>query len=320
MNFPLIPVLVVTTTLAVVGAWWLLKAPAPKPDESAAPVHATSKAKTIAVQKAEEPIKLVADATGLSPAEFSRMMQNLVDDASTEERKAAQAGLTATCNLEQAVVFYSAARLKVKGKVDPGALRGFLGAMGGRFRAIAMAEFLKQHPKGDVAMDSILHGWAKVQSQEALNWFQSLPETFPSRQAMLQAVLWGMSTANAKNGLAAYRTMSVADQNSTSAIYGLSNGLVQNSGLQGLNLLLAEVNDPLVFTKILQASLGRASKQPPELFVPWMADYVELDAKLAESWQAAAKEWQSKAPDKFAEWFREGKSRLPPALQQALAL
>ncbi len=318
MNFPLIPVLAVTTTLAVVGAWWLLKAPAPKPDASVAPVHATSKGKPIAVQKTEEPIKLVAEATGLSPAEFSRMMQNLVDDTSTEERKAAQAGLTATCNLEQAVAFYSAARLKVKGKVDPAALREFLGAVGNRFKAVAMTEFLKRHPKGDVAMDSLLHGWAKVQPQEALIWFQSLAETFPSRPAMLQAVLWGMS-ATAKNALAAYSTMSVADQNSTSAIYGLSNGLVQNSGLQGLNLLLAEVNDPLVFTKILQASLGRASKQPPEVFVPWMADYVALDAKLAESWQAAAKQWQSKAPDKFAEWFREGKSKLPPALQQALA-
>ena len=152
---------------------------------------------------------------------------------------------------------------------------------------------------------SAVHGWAASAPEEAVEWFNALPENAPQYHSSTQGLMWGLAEKSPRTALYVFEQLKPADQTRDNA-HNLTLSTMRNHGMKGLHEVVTGVTDEAQKRLLLTSAMGHAiGEQPPGEFVKWMAGPLESAPYIRENFEQMAGRWSSNSPDDAMAWLQQ---------------
>lgn len=227
-----------------------------------------------------------------------------------------------SCGGERAAAFYKELKNRGGGVVpDDQRLREFFTIAGKQDAKGFVTRLLEDSPMGVPQLDSLFHGWALTNADEAVAWMNDLPESAVYYQGALNGLLWGVAEKDPARALAVYEQLG-PQQTGLQTLWGLATSTVANHGMQSFVDTAGKMKDPDRRAAFLEAGIERATQRPPAEFVPAMAGQLAVAPQLKDSFDKMTATWAVYDAPAAMKWLEQAAAEpgTPPAALRSMAM
>ena len=171
------------------------------------------------------------------------------------------------------VAFYKAYTIKKRVSSGDMNLNTPLLDLGQKPGSEMIALMTKDYPDGFNRIDSLIHGWAMSEPEQAVASFNNLEDNYGQYQNALQGLIWGLAAKDGTMAGEVLQKLSPADQ--SKAVFGFAGSFVDRHGLQTFDAWLKTAPASLA-ANATAGAVQFACYKPPEEHVPWLAAHSDL--------------------------------------------
>lgn len=267
--------------------------PRPAAQTTAVPAAPASSTATLIVEMAER-------ISRMTPVEYGARYTELLVGPESSRSLLERAAMLAEIDAGRAAAAYLAYKKRTGATFteNSSAIRPMLTAAGEREGLRALQAMEQTNPEFH-ELDSLIHGWAMKKPQEAVSWFNSLPEDAPRQADALSGLMWGVGQGDPATARAVFLKLSPDDQ--LTSVSGLAQSLYTSRGPAGLEALLPGMS-PEMSAKLILSAVPRTRSRSPGEVVPWLAGYVASVPATAVPFRTAWQRWQATDPQAARAW------------------
>ncbi len=250
-----------------------------------------------------------AEIAALSDEEFGKQMSSAWSTklGATPEGLMRKALFLAACDGDRAIEFYAAYKdrkgmsLTNEGGQELRAVMTQLGRTDGKG---FMEKLLAESPEGTWDMDSLMHGWAATNLDEAVEWMNSLPEDSPVFSKVVKGLVWSLGEVSPEAAMSVFSNLA-PEERDAKTYRSLSSSVVQNQGIAALGNLAALAPDKAEQDRIFMHGMEYANYKPSRTFVKDMAPFLETYPQVTGNFSERARKWISVEPVEVLLWLDE---------------
>jgi hypothetical protein len=209
----------------------------------------------------------------LDDAAFGAKLAALLTGKGTIEELVEAGGMKARLTPGRFVAFYKAYTLKKRISSGDMNVNTPLLKLGQEHGREMIALMTKDYPNGFNRIDSLIHGWAMSEPEQAVEWFNKLEDHYGQYDSALQGLMWGLAAKDGTMAGKVLQTLSPADQ--AKAVFGFASSFVDRQGLEAFDAWLKEAPASLAANATASA-VQFVCYKPPEQHVPWLASHSDL--------------------------------------------
>lgn len=264
-------------------------------------------------------VKLALEASALAndkldDTAFGEKLAELItkQNRTLEDRVEAE-GMKTRLNPERFLEFYQAYTRRRTLSDGDNDLNPILTEMGKKYGRQMIDTMASKYPGGFVRMDSLIHGWAMSKSEDAVAWFNGLPDDYSRYDSALQGLVWGLTEKDGAMAGKVIAELSPADRRKS--IYGFTSSFIHSHGLQAFDAWTREAPAELA-SRAIERAPEFVGYLPPAEYVPWFVSHSPT-LGIRQELRNGLDQWLAAAPVEAMNWL----AALPPeqrAVQSSL--
>ncbi|MES2475816.1 MAG: hypothetical protein V4640_08550 [Verrucomicrobiota bacterium] len=240
----------------------------------------------------------------LSDTEFASRMVDTWLAREDPDNLLSRALFSEACDSGKAMAFYDEFKRRkgISNQDDAGpALWNFMFAAGKRYGAELVQKLTETNPQGILEIDTIVHGWVTVESTQAVEWLNSLPEDCPFYSKSLKGIVWGIGETSPDFAADTFLKLPTEERNQK--FESLAGGVINGHGIAGLSKIVSHLPEEKDRANLLLSSLPFAMEKPPADFINGMAKYLSSVPDLSRPMQIMAERWVKTSPNDAIAWL-----------------